>query len=161
MLGKPGEYHLKDKRRTKKSMSGEQVCLSCGACCTMFRVSFYWGEADPVFGGSVPIELTEKLSETRRVMKGTNQPRPRCIALVGHAGKQVACTIYENRPTPCRAFSVSWENGQHNPDCDQARAMVGLPPVTPEMLRAVEEIGPVPSEEPLQGICGRVIVPTS
>lgn len=143
-------------------MSGEHVCLSCGACCTMFRVSFYWGEADPAFGGSVPVELTEKLNESRRVMKGTNQVRPRCIALAGTIGEKVTCTIYEDRPSPCRAFSVSWENGIHNPDCDRARAVYGLVPVTPEMLQVVESgerLGPVPSEEPLQGICGRVMVP--
>ena len=140
-------------------MSAEHVCLNCGACCTIYRVSFYWGEADPAFGGSVPIELTEKLNDARRVMKGTDQPRPRCIALEGNIAEKVRCTIYENRPSPCRAFPVSWENGEHNPDCDKARAMYGLPPVTPEMLLASEPtelIGPAPFEEP---ISGRITIP--
>ncbi|HWU69743.1 MAG TPA: YkgJ family cysteine cluster protein, partial [Pseudoxanthomonas sp.] len=36
-------------------------CLSCGACCAIFRVSLHWSEADPEQGGRVPIELTEPL----------------------------------------------------------------------------------------------------
>ncbi|RBD00840.1 YkgJ family cysteine cluster protein, partial [Xanthomonas oryzae pv. oryzae] len=25
-------------------------CLTCGACCAYFRVSFHWSEADPALG---------------------------------------------------------------------------------------------------------------
>ena len=40
-------------------------CLTCGACCAFFRVSFHWSEADPEMGGVVPIELTEPLRALR------------------------------------------------------------------------------------------------
>ena len=36
-------------------------CLTCGACCAYFRVSFHWSEADPALGGRVPFELTAPL----------------------------------------------------------------------------------------------------
>jgi Fe-S-cluster containining protein len=99
-------------------------CLTCGACCGSFRVSFYWSEP-------VPEEFTEKLNDFRACMKHAQDPeRPRCIALGGEIGRKVACGIYENRPTPCRDFTASFEDGQSNPRCDQARARYGLPPLT-------------------------------
>ena len=44
--------------------------------------------------GFVPAHLTEKLTESRACMKGTNYKSPRCIALSGAPGEQTACTIY-------------------------------------------------------------------
>jgi len=99
-------------------------CLNCGACCGSFRVSFYWAEP-------VPEQYTEKLNEFRACMRhAPDAERPRCIALGGEIGKEVACTIYENRPTPCRDFSASFEDGAANPRCDRARARYGLSPLT-------------------------------
>jgi len=38
--------------------SSDNPCLSCGACCAAFRVSFYWREADGgESGGAVPPAL--------------------------------------------------------------------------------------------------------
>ncbi len=51
-------------------------------------------------------------------------------------GEAVACKIYESRPTPCRDFTASFENGEPNPRCDQARARYGLPPLTPQSWNA-------------------------
>ncbi len=48
-------------------MSGPNPCMTCGACCAHYRVSFYWGESSEAPGGFVPIELTE-------------QVHPRCCA---------------------------------------------------------------------------------
>lgn len=115
-------------------MPAEDLCLTCGACCATFRVSFYWGEAEEALGGVVPLELTEKLNDFRRVMRGTNAPRPRCIALEGEVGHCVSCTIYPHRPTPCRDFPVSWSHGEINEECDKARSAWGLPPITREMV---------------------------
>ncbi|MEC7468473.1 MAG: YkgJ family cysteine cluster protein [Pseudomonadota bacterium] len=81
-------------------------CVNCGACCASFRVSFYWSEADPFTGGTVPTELTEKISPTRVAMKGTNRPQPRCDALQGDIGQQVACGIYAQRSSTCREFEA-------------------------------------------------------
>lgn len=80
----------------------------------------------------VPLEMTEEQDEFHRNMKGTNEKYGRkCIALDGRIGKFVACTIYENRPTPCREFTASYEDGKHYPRCDEARAAHGLPPLKP------------------------------
>ena len=116
-------------------------CLSCGACCAHFRVSFYWGEADPAQGGTVPPEMVEDLTPFRRCMKGTNQKEPRCIALEGEIGQRVRCSIYDRRPTPCREFGVDWSNGMllFNAEdlerCTKARAEWGLPPLTEELSK--------------------------
>jgi Fe-S-cluster containining protein len=80
---------------------------------------------------NVPKDLTEKINTNERIMLGTNQPKIRCIALSGQIGKSVGCTIYENRPTCCRKFAASYENGSRNPNCDLARKSKGLKPLRP------------------------------
>jgi Fe-S-cluster containining protein len=104
-------------------------CVSCGACCATYRVSFYWSEADPFLGGRVPPELTEQIAPTRLAMQGTNQKNPRCVALNGEIGCAVSCTIYEDRSSTCREFEAGSEG------CQKARHAHGLPdlfiPVTP------------------------------
>lgn len=112
-------------------MSDPNPCLDCGLCCVHFRVSFYWGEADDGPGGFVPADMTEKLSHHLRCMKGTNETPRRCSALVGQPGDRVACTIYDNRPTPCREFPSHLEDGMPNPKCDELRAGTGLPALFP------------------------------
>ena len=107
-------------------------CLSCGACCAAYRVSFHWSEADPELGGAVPVELTETLGAHQRCMRGTWSDQPHCIALAGTVGEAAHCTIYASRPSPCRELRMSWEDGTPNPQCDRARARYGLAPLTPE-----------------------------
>ncbi len=85
------------------------LCLSCGACCASFRVSFYWAEADPFTGGSVPAELTEKISPALVAMKGTNQKNTRCVSLEGDIDGPIRCGIYEQRPSTCREFEEGRE----------------------------------------------------
>ncbi|SXC75106.1 putative ferredoxin [Klebsiella quasipneumoniae] len=63
-------------------MSEINPCMTCGACCAYFRVSFYWAEADDA-GGLVPSALTEPLTPFLRCMSGTNQRQGRCAALSG------------------------------------------------------------------------------
>jgi Fe-S-cluster containining protein len=100
-------------------------CLHCGACCAHFRVSFYWAEP-------VPEEFTEKLTPFRSFMKGTgSKGASRCLALEGEVGASVSCSIYGNRPSPCRSFEASFESGIENPGCAEARVAKGLLPLTP------------------------------
>jgi len=106
-------------------------CLTCGACCAFYRASFYWSEGDDAPGGTVPVALTEKMDDFRRVMIGTTGPAPRCVALLGTIGETVRCSIYEQRSSVCREFAPSWEDGVHNERCDRARASWGLPPLSP------------------------------
>ena len=106
-------------------------CQKCGACCSFFRVSFYWLEAEPEVENAVPVEMTEDLSPRFRCMKGTGKKHnPKCEALTGKIGEFVSCSIYMNRPSPCRAFTASYENGTKEPRCDEAREKHGLKPLT-------------------------------
>lgn len=117
-------------------MGSKQGCLhpcqSCGACCASFRVAFYWREAEPRDSENpVPLNLSTDLTPTHRLMKGTDKKHhPKCIALLGRIGQNVACSIYQNRSSTCRNFAASYENGKHNPRCDEARAKHGLSPLT-------------------------------
>jgi hypothetical protein len=106
-------------------------CLSCGACCCHYRVSFYWREADDDTPGGVPVGMTEDFNDMRRMMRGTNDRAPRCVALEGEIGGLAPCAIYERRPSVCREFPASYSDGRHNERCDKARIKYGLPPVSP------------------------------
>lgn len=119
-------------------------CLSCGACCAFYRVSFYWAECDDQTPGGVPVELTGDLGPFRRMMKGTGRMPPRCIALEGEIGKSVYCSIYARRPSICRAVEASYANGVPSEQCDKARIAFGLPPLTPESWHEPED-EPVPT----------------
>jgi len=100
----------------------DNPCLTCGACCACYRVSFYWAETDEATQGGVPVNMT-----FRAVMKGTNQPEPRCVALEGEIGLRVRCAIYERRPGPCRDLPFSGRDGLREEKCDKARAAWNLP----------------------------------
>lgn len=104
-------------------------CTRCGACCAGFRVSFYWGEGEDAPGGWVPVQFTRQLAPHLRVMLGTDQRRPRCVALEGTVGESVRCAIYDRRPTPCREFNWHGENGEPNKRCNQRRVAAGLAPL--------------------------------
>lgn len=106
-------------------------CLSCGACCAMFRVAFHWMESDDSTPGGVPAALTEKLDAHRLVMNGTYSEPVRCTALDADIGHYSRCTIHPNRPSVCRQVDASWEYGTPSPQCDKARLAHGLPVLTP------------------------------
>lgn len=98
-------------------------CLSCGACCATFRVSFYWSETTDHPDGTVPTELTEPISPFHACMRGTSGRSPRCVALEGEIGHATSCGIYARRATTCRDFEAGSDACQH------ARARHGLPPL--------------------------------
>jgi Fe-S-cluster containining protein len=112
--------------RIATAADANNPCLTCGACCAFFLVSFPSHEADQSAGGLVPSELTRRSANSRRCMKGTETRRPRCVALNGFIGARVDCRIYASRPSTCRAFSRSWEYDASNFLCDRARAAYGL-----------------------------------
>ncbi len=100
-------------------------CLSCGACCAFFRVSFHWSETLSDSHG-VPENLTLPLNPYVNAMMGTETTKPVCIALKGVVGQSAHCEIYLNRPQCCRSFSASFEDGTKNDRCDEARVGKGL-----------------------------------
>jgi uncharacterized protein len=99
-------------------ITAQDACLSCGACCAHFRVSFYWAE-----GENIEEDLVESLTSVYSCMKGTNQKNPRCVALEGEVGKGVSCSIYENRSSSCKEVQAGDEQ------CEKARAAHGLIPL--------------------------------
>jgi Fe-S-cluster containining protein len=117
-------------------------CLTCGACCAHFRVSFHWSEADPDQGGVVPIALTEPLRVHERVMRGTSQKAPRCVALDADIGRYSRCTIHDRRPSVCALVPASLEFGERSAQCDKARLAHGLP-----LLEAADWTGVVDAEK--------------
>jgi len=102
-------------------LSGEFDCLSCGACCANFRVSFFAGECDYHPEGGVPSHLVVPVSPFRVCMQGTEKNPPRCVALSGEIGEQVYCSIYQQRSSTCRNFEAGSEA------CIKARARHGVP----------------------------------
>ena len=95
-------------------------CLSCGACCAALRVDFSVYETED-HGGRVPQSLAEPITDTLCRLRGTDYARPRCAALTGTVGQQVACGIYEWRPSPCREFAAGSDA------CNRVRRMHQLP----------------------------------
>ena len=59
-------------------------------------------------------------------MKGTNRENPQCVAFKGEVGSEGSCRIYDNRPSCCRDFKVSYEDGVASASCDKARNAKGL-----------------------------------
>ena len=108
----------------------DNPCLACGACCALFRVSFYCGELSGGSGGTVPAGLASKVNDVIACMRGTEHGQGRCIALVGVLGRPgIHCRIYAERPTTCREFSTWLADGTPNPDCQAARAAIGVAPL--------------------------------
>lgn len=102
------------------SNQADNPCLSCGACCMTYRVSFYWAEADE---RGLPSSMTERLTPHISCMAGTNASSPRCRALgAGDAGP-MACGVYQQRPAPCREVQPGDDK------CQRARAHHGLAPL--------------------------------
>lgn len=105
-------------------------CLTCGACCTQYRVAFHWLESDAHSEGGVPSHLTEPLDAHRLCMRGTYSAPVRCVALDAEIGVYSRCSIHPQRPSVCREVDASWEFGAPSRQCDQARIAHGLPPLT-------------------------------
>ena len=82
-----------------------------------YRVSFYWADAD---ARGLPAMLTERVNAHLSCMAGTNAKAPHCAALQAGPGGRFACSIYEQRPEPCREVQIGDDK------CRHARARHGL-----------------------------------
>ena len=102
------------------SPASDVECRRCGACCAAFRVSFYWAEADA--SGLSPI-LVEQIGPWYACMTGTNSAAPHCLALTGTVGSNVLCSVYAQRPSPCRKLRPG------DSQCARARDRYGLPAI--------------------------------
>lgn len=115
-------------KTSKKLDPNKNYCLDCGACCNYFKVFFPKSESSE-FGGQVPVEFIEKYDSKNINMIGRGEFKSgvKCKALEGEIGKHVSCSVYENRPSVCRAFEVISPEGIQNPRCRKARVFFGLP----------------------------------
>ena len=95
-------------------------CQTCGACCASFRVDFSIMESEAE-GGSVPRGLAEPMTARPCRLRRSDDAPPRCAALTGRIGEQVACAIYRWRPSPCHEFEAGSDA------CLRARRRHGLP----------------------------------
>ena len=109
-------------------MSDVNPCLSCGACCALFKVVFDQSETEECRAGGVPVQYTVKVDQTRCAMRGTEARNKRCAALEGSVARRVSCAIYAQRPSCCRDFRAGWEKDIVNPICNRARTAYGLQP---------------------------------
>ncbi len=115
-----------DDDRVFYDMPEFSICNDCGACCKHFRVSFYQGELDTYPGGKVPAELTQRVTPFLVCMNGTENGndggKGRCVALQ----ENNRCSIYDNRPSPCREYAAYMDDGSLNPKCVQLRQLYGI-----------------------------------
>lgn len=113
------------------------VCIGCGVCCMSYRVAFHWSETTDHPDGRVPVALTEPLRRHEVVMRGTASSPVHCIALTGTVGIDARCAIHGTHPGCCQAVVVGADQ------CQRARAMHGLPAVTPaQVLQAYASDAP-------------------
>jgi Fe-S-cluster containining protein len=112
------------------SPAGIDPCTRCGACCCAFRVDFHPSELAAEGRSGVPAEMVWPLLPQLVRMRGTDEAPPRCIALEGAVGVAVRCTIYGDRPSPCRDFAPYAPLGLGDDACNRARARAGLPPLS-------------------------------
>ena len=97
-------------------------CLTCGACCSYYRISFYEGE---IISGHASEDLISELEFPYVCMAGT-ESGGRCNCLTGEIGKEVKCSIYNHRPSVCKGFNIWNSAGIINKRCNNARGKHGL-----------------------------------
>lgn len=97
-------------------------CLRCGMCCQNYRVEFSVYELQSM-GGREPDALTHEAGGNRYRMNGTERHPVRCVALADLGNGCIGCSIYEQRPQPCRDFPFA------SYGCHDVRAKFGLPPL--------------------------------
>jgi hypothetical protein len=96
-------------------------CQDCGACCREAYHSVTVSVRDPVVWQEPELIVrTGHRFEIRRVGENGERCAALTVAPPGGATPRYSCTIYGNRPKPCREFAA---NGRH---CLDARRRVGL-----------------------------------
>ena len=95
----------------------------------------------------MPFELTEPLRTHERVMRGTSQAHPRCIALDAEIGRYSRCSIHDRRPSVCAMVPASYEFGAASAQCDKARIAHGLHALTPADWTGVDDASKNPLPE--------------
>ncbi len=129
-------------------MSTDNPCLTCGACCAHFRVSFYWGECRSA-GGVVPDELTVRISPQMVAMSGTENKPARCVGLLGEVGCGVRCTVYEQRSSTYARALASRQPDAAEEALAKARNMPLRAPLLVVAVACLQDHPKVPHAEQL------------
>lgn len=112
----PGSVVLSASARSRQS---KPDCETCGACCVLAlivtvnpgdekRLKEYW-------------DITTDDFVIERVL-GRDLETGRCVHLDGDLSRRVSCSIYPDRPDPCRAFEAGSDR------CLEYRRMCGIDP---------------------------------
>lgn len=108
-------------------------CMTCGACC-VYSMIVPVSNSDPTPPENYwEIILEDSASEivVNKMLKRTDAI---CDYLGGKFAENVACRIYEVRPTPCRAFEAGSDR------CHAYRRLFNIePPLTDEELKLANE----------------------
>jgi uncharacterized protein len=103
-------------------------CQACGACCRNLDSNLasgvrYWVEISPSDKILTRPDLVRKLvtHDRNRVPHLRMSQEGSCEALRGTIGAKVTCSIYHQRPSPCRRVMPGDES------CLRSRAALGLP----------------------------------
>ena len=107
-----------------RAPDADNVCLSCGACCSYSADWPRFSLEDDAQLDAIPKRLVAA------DLSGMRCQGDRCRALAGEVGVATACTIYALRPDVCRACVPGGE------DCNIARRSFGLPDLAEEHLTA-------------------------
>ena len=78
------------------------ACLTCGACCCHYRVSFYWQEAEQ--RGLEDKDLVQ-VTPLRVCFRGMGPPRRPVGHVTGGGGSRAMCSQLQPLPTPIRVSS--------------------------------------------------------
>ena len=97
-------------------------CVTCGVCCDLYAVvpmdfpeSERLGEYIEVTADGEPNVVIDRLVK-RDLTHG------RCSHLQGELGREIGCSVYERRPSVCRAFEAGSDK------CHEYRRMYGIDP---------------------------------
>lgn len=108
---------------------GRYDCTLCGACCCNPPENHRAGFFDYIEVDDRAPLLKKPALVRRLVVLGSDgkphmrlDPEGRCLALRGRVGKHVQCTIYADRPQPCRRVEAGSDL------CREYREVRGLRP---------------------------------
>ena len=101
---------------------GSRLCLSCGLCCQ--GVLHDWAKIE-----EDEIGLAERLE-----LRTASRPEGHVFALPCHHHRDDACTVYDQRPSPCRGYrcklllgylagEVSWDESLQR--VEQVKRLIG------------------------------------
>jgi Fe-S-cluster containining protein len=106
----------------------EYNCQNCGACCVQLgpydgNAYVYLDKEEAHQMRALGLPVVETAMGSRCLGAAQHEGaggRPACVAFAGELGGPCGCSVYEDRPSVCRAFEIG------GPLCREAREWAGL-----------------------------------